>query len=258
MKVEKYKKISKDKYKLTFDNGDVITLYEDVILNNDLLLLKSIDESKLDDLIKQNNDIKAYSMALNYLSLKMRSVKEIKEYLLKKDVNGKVIKSTVDKLLKEGYLNDEKFATSFINDQMALSGKGPLKIKAELLKYGVKEEIVEEKISNVDKVLLKDKLSKLLEKQLRVKKGSSNALKVKLINYFINLGYEKEMIVSELSKHELKSDKNKLIKDYQRLYNKYKNKYNGSKLTYFISQKLYLKGYTSDDISSVIKEFYYE
>ncbi len=258
MKIIKYKKTSKDKYKLFLDNNESITLFEDVIVNNNLLLSKEIDKNTLDDLIKQNNDMYVYNIAIKYISIKMRSTKEIKEYLSMKGIDVSIIKSTINKLLDEGYLNDEKFTTSYINDQMNLSPKGPLKIRKELLKYGINETIINDNLNNVNEEEVKEKLSKLLEKQIKLKKGSSNALKVKLVNYFINLGYEKEMITAELSKYELKSDKNKLIKDYQRLYNRYKDKYEGSKLTYFIAQKLYSKGYTGDDISSVIKEFYYE
>ena len=36
MKILKFKKTSKDKYKLFLNNNEVITLYEDVIINNDL------------------------------------------------------------------------------------------------------------------------------------------------------------------------------------------------------------------------------
>ena len=62
------------------------------------------------------------------------------------------------------------------------------------------------------------------------------------------------MVVKKISKFEIKSDENKLIRDYKKLYNKYKGKYEGSKLIYFLSQKLYSKGYTSEDIKKVIKD----
>lgn len=254
MKILKFKKTSKDKYKLLLDNNESITLYEDVIINNNLLLTKEIDNDKLDDLIKQNNDMYSYSMALNYISIKMRSIKEIKKYLLKKGFNEGVCSKTTDKLVKDGYLNDLKFTKSFINDQLNLTTSGPLKIKKELMKYGVKEDIISDEIGNIDNLIIKEKLSKLMEKQLKLKKGSLNLLKIKLINSFVNLGYEKDMIVDELSKHELKSDETKLKKDYEKLYNKYKSKYEESSLLYFVSQKLYSKGYTSEEIKNILKE----
>ena len=44
MKILKFKKTSKDKYKLFLDNNEVITLYEDVIIDNDLLIKNGYSE----------------------------------------------------------------------------------------------------------------------------------------------------------------------------------------------------------------------
>ena len=254
MKILKFKKQSKDKYKLYLDDNSEITLYEDVIIKNNLLITKQIDKELLDVLKKENDDRKAYILAVNYISIKMRSIKEINDYLVKKDFCPKVINEQIKNLINDGYLNDEKFTISFINDSINLTNKGPLKIKNELIKYGVNKDIVSEKINLIDDNIVKDKLNNLIDKQLRIKKGSVNSIKLKLINYFVNLGYSKDMVTILLSNKEISSDKSKLKKDYEKLYNKYKFKYNKQELLYFISQKLYSKGYTSDDIKEVLKD----
>ena len=41
MKINKFKKVGKNKYKIIFDNTD-LTLYEDVILKYDLLIKKEV------------------------------------------------------------------------------------------------------------------------------------------------------------------------------------------------------------------------
>ena len=43
MKIEKYEKIGTLKYRLYLDNGEVIDTYDDVILENELLLKKELD-----------------------------------------------------------------------------------------------------------------------------------------------------------------------------------------------------------------------
>ncbi len=253
MKILKYKKIGKDKYKITLDDNKEIELYEDVIVKNNLLLNKEIEDDKLDALLKQNEEEKNYFLALKYISIKMRSIKEIKNYLSKKNVSNNVIQNIVKRLIKEGYLNDALFVKAFINDQINLTLNGPIKIKNELLKHDINKDVIDEEISKIDNNLIKEKLNKLLKKQLKIKKGSYNSVKNKLINHFINLGYYKEDILNEISLLDIKTDDTKLKKDYERLYSKYKSKYNGDRLNYFIMQKLYLKGYTKEDISKVIK-----
>lgn len=253
MKILKYKKIGKDKYKITLDDNKEIELYEDVIVKNNLLLNKEIEDDKLDALLKQNEEEKNYFLALKYISIKMRSIKEIKNYLSKKNVSNNVIQNIVKRLIKEGYLNDALFVKAFINDQINLTLNGPIKIKNELLKHDINKDVIDEEISKIDNNLIKEKLNKLLKKQLKIKKGSYNSVKNKLINHFINLGYYKEDILNEISLLDIKTDDTKLKKDYERLYSKYKSKYNGDRLNYFIMQKLYLKGYTKEDISKLIK-----
>lgn len=252
MKIIKFKKTAKSKYKVYLDNGEVISLYEDVIIDNNLLLTKELDDLLLKKVNEQNNCVHVYTLALNYISIRMRSIKEVKMYLQKKEINSNLIEETVEKLVKNGYLNDFNFAKAYVNDQLIISTKGPLKIKKELLNYGINNDIVDEVIDEIDIIYLKEKLSNLMEKQVRIKKDSANSLKIKLINYFTNLGYSRNMILEELSNYKLKSDYNKLVKDYNKLYNKYKNKYDENDLKYFISQKLYSKGYTGEDISEVI------
>ncbi len=252
MKIIKFKKVSNDKYKIYLDDGKEISLFEDVIVNNNLLLTKEIKEDELEALLNQNNDVYVYQMSIRFISIRMRSKSEVFNYLLKKNIPESLINSTINKLIKKGYLDDLRFSKSYVNDKMLLSNYGPYKIRENLVKLGIEIDVINEVIESIDSDLIKEKLDSLIEKQIKVRRGSLNSLKLKLINYFVNLGYQKDMIVNELSCFNLKSDGQKLKNDYNKLYNKYKDKYDNSKLMYFIAQKLYAKGYTSDDIKSII------
>ena len=118
MKIIKFKKTSKDKYKLYLENNSTIDLYEDVIIKNNLLITKELDDDLILKIEKENNDISAYVSMLNYISIKMRSIKEAKEYLIKKGYNNTLINKVINRLINEGYLNDELFTKAFINDQL--------------------------------------------------------------------------------------------------------------------------------------------
>lgn len=253
MKILKFKKVSKNKYKLFLDNDESITLYEEIIIKNNLLISKTLDKDVLDDLINQNNEFYAYDLAINYISIRVRSIKELRDYLLKKGISINEVEKTIKRLIKENYLNDRKFTELFVNDQFKLTNKGPLKIKKELLAHGIDLDVINEQIERIDKLSVEKKISKLLERYIKTKRESSGNLKLKVVTYFCNLGYEKDMILDKLSNYEIKSDEIKLKRDYERLYNKYKDKYQGNNLFYFISQKLYSKGYTSSDIANVIR-----
>ena len=56
MKINKFKKVGKNKYKIIFDNTD-LTLYEDVILKYDLLIKKEVDLDLIDKIIEEPIEI---------------------------------------------------------------------------------------------------------------------------------------------------------------------------------------------------------
>ena len=250
MKITKFKKVSNDKYKVYLENNEVITLFEDVIINNNLLITKEILEEEKDSILKENNNYDAYNLALKYLSIKMRSKKEIVEYLSKKEISKDNINGIIERLEKNNFINDRKYAEAYIKDQINLSNNGPYKIKNNLINLGIKEDVIDELLSKIDNEIIMDKLTKLINKQLKIKKGSKNMLKIKLVNYFSNLGYDKGIILDILNNSDIKTNGEELKKEYNKLYYKYSKKYDGSELKYFIEQKLYQKGYTKEEIKN--------
>lgn len=256
MKIIKFKKSGKDKYKVFLENNEVITLYEEVILKNNLLLTKEINEEILKEIDKENNKINAYNMALNYLSARVRSKKEIYNYLLKKGLIKDDISFVIDKLTKEGYINDHTFAKAYIHDQLNFTNNGPYKIKNNLLELGVSKEITEELISDIDDKMVFEKLKKLVQKKLNsTNSGSLNMIRTKILNYFYNLGYDKESVLEILNLLDKEINIEALQKLYDKFYIKYSKKYNDMELKYIIEQKLYAKGYTKEDISKIKREF---
>ena len=256
MKIIKFKKVSLDKYKVYLDNDKVISLYEDVIVNNRLLLTKELDEELSKKLMKENNSINAYYVALKYISIRKRSKKEVNDYLMKKDITEEMIEKVIDRLEKEGNINDFSFSKSYVYDSLLLTNKGPLRIKTELIKYGISTDIINEALCDIDYEMLKEKLFNLIEKQIKIRKDSPSVLKLKLSNYFYNLGYEKDMVLNELKKFNVKANIEQLQKEYNKLYRKYSRKYEGNELEFYINKKLYEKGYNSEDISKIKRNVY--
>ena len=76
MKITKFKKTGKNKYKVFFNNTD-LTLYEDIILKYDLLIKSDISEELIDEIIIENRNYEAYDMALSYIEIKMSKSSKI-------------------------------------------------------------------------------------------------------------------------------------------------------------------------------------
>ena len=246
MKIVKYKKC-RNKYNVYFDDGNYVSLYEDIILKYSLLLKKEITEKELESIKLDNIKEEIYEVALKYISIKMRSRKEIETYLKKKEYSSSDISNTIERLEKNGFINDEMYAKAFINDKFNLSNSGPNKIKKELLKQGIKEDIIDNYIYSINEEELVNKLDRLVDKKIKtIKNCSGNVLKQKLINYFMNEGYYLKDIERILENKDFNTGNVK--KEYDKLYNKYSKKYSGYELDMVIKQKLYQKGYNYNDI----------
>ena len=97
MKIEKIKKLNSGKYKIELDDKNKIITYDDVILKHNLLFNKDIDSSKLNELNIDTKYYDIYNKCVKYISVRIRSIYEIKEYLRKKEIEESLIDLTIDK-----------------------------------------------------------------------------------------------------------------------------------------------------------------
>lgn len=84
----------------------------------------------------------ALSDAQRYLRYRLRSKKELEEYLKKRGYTHVAVKEVIEKLETSGIIDDERFAYMYALDGVRLKFKGPRIIKSELRRLGVSEEIV--------------------------------------------------------------------------------------------------------------------
>lgn len=253
MKIIALKKMAKGKYKVTFDNGDNLNLFEEVIIDNVILYGKEISESLYQKILDDNYKATPYHQALQFIEIRKRSKEELKGYLLKKNIEEELIEEVIAKLEHEGYIDDQSFAKSYISDKLNLSNDGLIKIKKTLGNYKVDENIIDNLLSNIDVQEINDRIDKLIEKQMRINnKYSGNVLKNKIYNYLINLGYDSTLVLERIDMYDLNSSGN-IQKEYQKLYKKYNNKYSGYTLDMKIKDQLYKKGYSISEIDNITK-----
>lgn len=200
MKIDKYEKMSKGKYRLFLDNGEVIDTYDDVILENDLLLKKELNLPRYNKILADTRIQEKYNACLKYIMVRVRSKKEIEDYLGRSKTNKEDISVIVEKLINSKMLDDDYFTKCFINDKLRFTSWGPYRIKNELKKHNIDNTIVAKYNYLFDEDVVYDKLSKLIDKQIRTNRKLDNIkLRNKLYNNFLNLGYESSMIVNILN-----------------------------------------------------------
>lgn len=203
MKIEKYKKIKEDLYRVLLDNGEIIDIYEDVILANNLLYKSEIEQNLLDKINIENNYQLAYNISVKYIMVRLRSINEIKVYLTKKGYSKDVIDKVIEKLIKNKLLDDEIFTKAYINDKLNFTNVGKYKLISELTtKMKVDNSVVYNVLESYKEVW-NDRIEKLINKYLKSnKKYRGNTLKNKLYIYLVNLGYDKDKVISVLNNYD--------------------------------------------------------
>lgn len=248
MKIIKYKKTTKGKYKIFLDDDSELTLYEDVILKFELLLKKEITTSMILDVYNFNQECDVYYVALDSINRRFKSVYDTKEFLLKKDYPVEMIEKALDKLINQGYLNDRSFAKSYINNQMITTNKGPYKIRRELSEHRVDLNIVDEELVIFDCDTQIEKINKVASRLYKSNRSRGGAvLRKKIMSDLISLGYDSETILKVIDDFDFSNNKDIASKEYEKVYRRLSKKYEGKELEYKIKEKLYQKGLYYED-----------
>lgn len=86
--------------------------------------------------------------ALRFLSYRSRSEKEVKDYLQKKQAPHEIKQAILDFLKERRFVNDEDFATNWIEQRLRIKHKAFRVIEMELKQKGVSKTIIEQAILN--------------------------------------------------------------------------------------------------------------
>lgn len=248
MKILKYKKLSSGRYKLELENSQPVELYEETILKYELLLKKRIDNSEMIEISEYDREWDVYYVGLKALKSRFKSCKELRDYLIKKEYPYDLVNNAVEKLLKQGYLNDELFAKSYINNQMVTSSRGPIKISNDLFSKGISQSIVSKEIEVFTEEIQLEKINKIIRLSLKSNRTRGGmVLKNKIINDLVISGYDLSIISKVISDFEFDNNDDIAKKEYDKLYRKYSRKYSGKELEYKIKEKLYQKGLSYEE-----------
>jgi len=186
----------------------------------------------------------------------MRSKKEIRDYLLKKEYDNNIIEDTILKLEKNGLLNEEQFVKAYINDKLLMTNYGPYKIKSELNKHNIDDNIIEKYIENIDNNILIEKIEKIINKYLKTNRKNSNyTLKNKIQEQLNILGYPKYLYQELIDNINIDNESEILKKEAIKEFNKLSRKYSDEELKNKLKQKLYQKGFRNINIDNILEEY---
>ena len=243
-----------NKYIITLGDKTQLEFYSDTLIKYNLLKPRELSDIEFKEIINYNNYYEAFNKSLKLISNKQRTKKELEDKL--KDYSKEIIYKVIKKLEELGYLNEQNYIRSYINDQINLGVKGPNYIKRELGKLNLNTLYIDEALASIDESIWKEKIAKIINKKIKTNKNlSRNNLILKLKSYLISLGYEQSMIIEILNLVDFEENNSILEKEYQKEYRKLNKKYNGKDLENKIKYNLYKKGFSLNDIDKIQNKY---
>ena len=246
MKVLRYEKKKNGMYQVFFDNGNDIDLSEEIILKYNLLIKKEASSSLIDKMLDENKVYIGYNLAIKYITTKMRSKKEIREHLKKKEIDNDSINEIIGILIKEKYIDDDSYAKAYVNDKILLTNDGPNKIRNSLEDLGINSKSINGASELFDPSIQEEKIDKVIKKLINTNRTKSGyLLKNKILTYLSNLGYDRSIVNKVINNYEFKTDKDIEKKEYEKIYNRLSHKYSGDELKLKVRQKMYALGFNN-------------
>lgn len=152
-----------------------------------------IDEKDLKKIIFENEKSKAMSRVTKYIGSSLKTQKQIRDYLRKKEYSDDTIEFVMSKLAEYNYIDDKKYAQAYVLTYGKKYGK--LKLISQLKAKGVSEEIIECVLED-NKV---DSIESVASKYLK-NKVMSYEVSQKLFRFLYSRGYEFDEINSYINK----------------------------------------------------------
>lgn len=246
MKIIKYQKGKNNEYKIITEEGEY-KLYDDIIIKNSLLLKHDITKKEFDKILTENNLLKAYYESLKFISTKLRTEKEVRAMLKKKNYNNNEINYAIERLNKDNYLNHQVYIEAYIHDMLNLYLVGENKIISNLIALGFKEQEILPFLAKIDSSIYQEKINKYIIKKAKANKKSNLEFKRKTLNELINKGFNKSDIELSLNSISIKDNPEEIKKIIAKLNIKYSRKYDENTTKLKIKNYLYQKGYQNID-----------
>jgi regulatory protein len=139
-----------------------------------------------------------YEKMSKWCAFRDRSAYETDKKLRSLGCKGEDAKKTLDALRKEGFLDDERFAQSYVSGKFRISKWGKLKIIAGLRQQHISDDKIRRAIAMIPEDDYLQLFTKLLQGKLKAVKGSPGEAMPSIFRFLSSRGFESRMITEHL------------------------------------------------------------
>jgi len=181
-----------------FEDEEILILALEVFLKSGLKKGDELSDDRFSFFIKENRLFYIRQRAFRYLGRRLHSASELRTKLRQKSYEIDMIDQVISELKDKNYLDDSEFASVFVEEKFRSKMWSEKKLKAELIKRGIKSSIISEILSDKfsDEDIFNNALTVALKKYkiLRERNLDLQNTKKKLTSFLNTRGYNYETI----------------------------------------------------------------
>jgi regulatory protein len=197
--IKRQGRVGSSRFNISLDGKYAFSLSDLDLSNSGLRVGQVVTPADVDEYTKTASQAKAYGLALRYIGLRLRSRRELVDYLVRKNFDMNEIETVVERLAQLNLINDMKFAEAWIADRMAIRPRSRIRLAQELAAKGVGREDIDLALSAVEPDRELTSLKTMIE---RKKRSSGYSDEKKLIAYLQRQGYRWSVIKEALNQME--------------------------------------------------------
>ena len=134
---------------------------------------QQLSEEKIKDLISKDSVEVALQKAINFLSYRPRSEKEVRQNLkIKHNIDEAIIDQIITRLVNGGLVDDSSFAKLWVENRSEFRPRGRHALRMELRQKGINEKTISRTLSDLD------------EEQLALKAARKQAKRYQKLEWF--------------------------------------------------------------------------
>lgn len=110
---------------------------------------RDLSAEEIEALQAEDEVEKAFGAALNFLSFRPRSKREIEDYFRRRKLAPEIGTAVVERLERIGVLDDREFAHFWVENRQTFRPRGTRALKAELRQKGIEQEIIDDTLADL-------------------------------------------------------------------------------------------------------------
>jgi regulatory protein len=189
----------RNRYQIFVDEEPALDISESLIAKAGLYNGKSIDQETIDRLLLADSRERAHQTAINFISYRPRSSKEVSDKLTHKGFQADLVRDVVDHLRELMLINDLEFARMFTRDKLRGKPMGRALLRRKLLDKGISfqatERVLKEYVTDENE---HEAARALATRKLKASRARFSDLEPvvrqkRLADYLLNRGFSTEV-----------------------------------------------------------------